>query len=72
MRSGALVVSLSVAASTLAADHPASGQLRWITYTGGMPHPSGTPRTDRTGWYDGAAGIARFLLDLHGALTGGR
>ena len=49
------------------ADSPSENQMRWINYT------SASSSMDRkeyyTGWYNGAAGIGLFLLDLYEALV---
>ena len=49
------------------ADSPTENQMRWINYT------SATSSMDRkeyyTGWYNGAAGIGLFLLELYEALV---
>jgi hypothetical protein len=56
------------------ADHPQTGQARWLTYTLPKPawasDPVGFPVEYDTGWYTGAAGIGIFLLDLHDATRG--
>jgi hypothetical protein len=48
------------------ADSPSENQMRWINYT------SATSSMDRkeyyTGWYNGAAGIGLFLLELYETL----
>jgi len=52
------------------ADNPADGQLRWINYTN--PEDQEYERKAYyTGWYDGAAGIGIFLLELFEILGGG-
>ena len=44
------------------ADHPASGQSRWINFTA-APADFGPPAYEN-GWYTGTAGVGMFLLEL--------
>jgi len=45
------------------ADKPKPDQLRWINYTNDLRTDFG-PKTYKTGWYTGAAGIGIFFIEL--------
>jgi hypothetical protein len=75
MRSSYLREAQAAAAYLLSmADHPQSGQSRWLTYV--LPKPAWAsdpvdyPVEYDTGWYTGAAGIGIFFLDLYEATLG--
>src|SRR5581483_2497459 len=51
------------------ADHPAAGQSRWLDQLNAQ-QPGDTAPAYQTGWYEGAAGIGLFLLELDEADNG--
>lgn len=51
------------------ADHPANGQVRWISYTS-PDNPDYDVKCYYTGLYSGTAGIATFFLELYQLLSG--